>query len=313
MSGKKIPPGNLLMIGLLVVAVLLSAAAYLISRPAPADGITADRSRRGAGVLNERCLGCHEATPGDIARGVPQKIDSQRLRDSVHGALACASCHRDPALDDPHGGEAVSPATTRAQAGEQCGVCHQQESAQMKASIHALPGEQADSPTRPSCAGCHGSHYVQRPTAPTSAVTGVRGVETCGRCHEQALEAYRESFHGRAVFLGSRRTAQCISCHGAHEILAATAAASPVAPGNVPRTCGGCHLKAQPNFARRTEHAAIAPRGPGLPLYWTMKFFTWLTILTLVALIGHIELELAARLKRTKTAERGAPDVRTGA
>ena len=71
-----------------------------------------------------------------------------------------------------------------------------------------------------------------------------------------------------------------------------------VAESKIPSTCAQCHLYPRENFAKGKEHAVLAPRGPGAPMYWTLKFFTWLTILTMIALILHIEVELFGKLRR---------------
>jgi predicted CXXCH cytochrome family protein len=150
----------------------------------------------------------------------------------THAVDTCATCHA--ALDDPR---LKVPAT----AGE--------------ADIHRIQGI--------TCAGCHGGD----PTAEDAADAmdpkrGFRGTiahgdipEMCGSCHADAafmvrygpniptdqLAQYRTSKHGLALAKGDGNVAVCTSCHGAHGVLGATDARSPVYPSRIVETCGACH------------------------------------------------------------------------
>ena len=63
----------------------------------------------------------------------------------------------------------------------------------------------------------------------------------CAECHADEQQAYAHSLHSKEK-PGAAPAANCQDCHGgAHEILAATDAASPVNHDNIPTTCGRCH------------------------------------------------------------------------
>jgi len=63
----------------------------------------------------------------------------------------------------------------------------------------------------------------------------------CAECHAEAQQAYTHSLHATAK-PGAGPVASCQDCHGgAHEILAASDATSPVNHDNIPATCGRCH------------------------------------------------------------------------
>jgi cytochrome b subunit of formate dehydrogenase len=65
---------------------------------------------------------------------------------------------------------------------------------------------------------------------------------TCAQCHADAQESYAHGTHAKATKAGGAPAATCTDCHGgAHEILAAAEAKSPVSHGNIPVTCGKCH------------------------------------------------------------------------
>jgi hypothetical protein len=55
------------------------------------------------------------------------------------------------------------------------------------------------------------------------------------------LTKYRTSVHGILNGKGNVKTAQCVSCHGSHEIFAANDVRSKVYKLNIPSTCSKCH------------------------------------------------------------------------
>ena len=152
----------------------------------------------------------------------------------THAVDTCTTCHL--ALDDER---LKAPAAL----------------ADNDADIHHLQGI--------TCAGCHGGD----PTAEDAADAmdprrGFRGKiaptavpELCGGCHSDAafmlryapniptdqLAQYRTSRHGLALAKGDNNVAVCSSCHGAHGVLPATDARSPVYPSRIVETCGKCH------------------------------------------------------------------------
>ena len=78
---------------------------------------------------------------------------------------------------------------------------------------------------------------------------------TCSRCHADANviakghiaignvgDLYKDSIHGRAITRsGLLVSANCTSCHGAHDIRKKTDAQSRVFRANIPSTCASCH------------------------------------------------------------------------
>jgi cytochrome b subunit of formate dehydrogenase len=74
----------------------------------------------------------------------------------------------------------------------------------------------------------------------------------------QPFISYQDSVHGRATEKGSQKAAVCTDCHGAHEILAANNAKSPIHKFNVPATCGKCHTDIDNTFMQSIHGQAIA-------------------------------------------------------
>lgn len=123
--------------------------------------------------------------------------------------------------------------------------------------------------------------------------------ETCGACHAQELDSYMESVHGRGLLLGTIETANCIDCHGSHNAMERSDPESTISAARLPETCGKCHVAARDNYILGAEHRSYAD-GTGIAEHFTLKFFVWLTILTVIGLIVHMEVELFHLLKRSR-------------
>ena len=114
-----------------------------------------------------------------------------------------------------------------------------------------------------SCAGCHGGDpAAEDAELAMSEARGFRGTPSaldiprfCGTCHSDPafirnynptlatdqLDKYWTSHHGQLNKRGDRKAAECVSCHGVHDIRGAGDPRSSVYAKNVPQTCANCH------------------------------------------------------------------------
>lgn len=179
----------------------------------------------------------------------------------------------------------LTPTLTVAQ--EDCLKCHADAGTSVKDSVHRFM----------ECTSCH-RDIEGFPHQEGAYLTKKESAEVCASCHVGRIaESYQESFHGKAVFLGSQNSATCSDCHGAHYIPRWDSPESPVADENVAQTCASCHGQAAPGFAEGDDHFILSPVGAGAPMYYTAKFFIWLTIIVLVGMVIHIELQLYRHLR----------------
>jgi uncharacterized protein with PIN domain len=205
-----------------------------------------------AGQETADCLACHgekdfatERRGRTVSLYVPEKAYAA----SVHGALACVSCHAD--ATGTEGGH-ESPLRR-----VDCAGCHEREAKQHAASLHGKAMKRGDS-LAPTCAACHGTHDIRTAKDPASPVSPLKVPFTCGRCHQEGtvvmqrrsihqdhiLENYSESIHGEGLLRKGLIVApHCASCHTAHSILPHTDPASSIARGNIARTCTTCHAR----------------------------------------------------------------------
>lgn len=266
------------------------------------------------GLAPVNCQRCH--FPGNPV-GAPEDVSYEGYTKSVHGRLRLAGNTKAPLCQDCHGGHDVAkrndPASRTGQRRQPltCGRCHMEVFAQYRESIHGQALLLRENQDAPSCANCHGEHDILPPKETASDVSATHIPETCSACHGSMefntryeipvnpVKTFKHSFHGIANELGSTRVANCASCHTAHAVLPPDDPRSSVHPANIPATCGktGCHEGANANYARGRFHVDPSSRDAGV-IYWVALFFKVLTISTMAALIGHIFLDLAKKLRR---------------
>ena len=184
------------------------------------------------------CMSCHD--------GDRRHIDAAAIGASAHRGVTCQSCHADIKAS-PHPSKLAKV---------DCGRCHTDQLAAFQKDLHAELAKKgvADLAT---CTSCHGTHDIYPKNDLRSATSQVRVNETCMKCHGDPAVAskheklpgvdftkkYLGSVHGRALQLkGLTVSASCASCHGFHGIRPAADKASTVNKGNIPVTCGTCHL-----------------------------------------------------------------------
>jgi len=211
------------------------------------------------------CLTCHGdatlTTEGPNGSTVSLFVDQNKFKHSVHGRMFhCVDCHTDvKSLAHEKPPEKVN-----------CGQCHADAQAAYAHSMHARASKTGGGPAA-TCEDCHGSaHENVGPGGPSSPVFHANIPATCGRCHgqqflmesngesAQPFVSYQASVHGRAVANGSQSAAVCTDCHGAHEILPANDAKSPISKFAVAATCGKCHADVANTFNVSIHGQALA-------------------------------------------------------
>ena len=295
MTWKKGILGTCLVLALLLVPVIAAMADTSVNLDELTKTKLAEAQR-----INEGCLKCHNQKTQSTGRvpGQAPYIDPTVFGKSIHSTIACTKCH-DDVQEGSKPENIVGGRELAKKVDKNCQKCHMDQNKLWEKSAHGklfLEGKDTA-----LCTDCHGSHNVLKKTDSESMVVGEKSVETCVKCHETKYkETYEESFHGRSVSLGSTKSATCVSCHGSHSILGPSDPASTVNKANIPKTCAKCHLNASEGFSQGTEHAEMKAQGPGAITYWTLKFFTWLTIIVFTLLIIHMEIELWRRIQLLK-------------
>ncbi len=214
----------------------------------------------------DQCVSCHLDNEDEEAVLFQNDIHFQK-------GLSCASCHggdnttddMDAAMDTKAGfigvpkGDKIS---------ETCASCHANASKMkalgsklptnqfenLKASVHGISSKNGKERVV-QCITCHNAHGIVSVKNPKSPVYPLNVPQTCAKCHSNPtfmrdyspklpvdqLQKYRTSVHGLKNAKGDFKTAECVSCHGSHDILAPTNSKSKVFAANIPGTCSTCH------------------------------------------------------------------------
>ena len=102
-----------------------------------------------------------------------------------------------------------------------CGKCHVRVEETYNDSVHGQLLAKGDQ-RGPVCTDCHTAHEVE---PPQDGHFKMLSDQRCGKCHEDRLEHYRETYHGKAMALGKSNVAAdvaaCYDCHGYHDVLSA--------------------------------------------------------------------------------------------
>jgi 5-methylcytosine-specific restriction endonuclease McrA len=137
------------------------------------------------------------------------------------------------------------------------------------------------------CAGCHGNVPLMRKLGlPERALA--------------AVPTYEESIHGKMVTLGSKKAADCISCHASsllHDIYKPDNPKSSINEKNLQTTCKNCHKKINKYFVKIAVHPSLEI--PHNPILFVMNNFVLRAILygTVFGLMGLLFMETFRRKK----------------
>lgn len=243
----------------------------------PVDALPASTSELGA-VDNATCLSCHAEgkdaieVPGPDEPRELRHVDAAAFGAAVHAKMECVDCHT--GISDSNAPHTVAAGIAR----PDCIGCHEKltktqgaaTSERLKllaaniqsyrSSFHAKPN--ADDETRPNatCNDCHEAHTFNVPLAGTPEREQWRlGIsQLCGNCHEDQLDLWTESVHGREVMeKHNAKAAMCSDCHTTHDIQRSS---SQLAKLQITENCGDCHEDRYQSY-KSTYHGKITTLG----------------------------------------------------
>lgn len=210
--------------------------------------------------VNKTCLSCHQEQEKYLVEG------------SVHEKLDCSTCHTSYS-QFPHPQETVVAQEVQTM----CQACHGPVAQEYSESVHKYVNDESSQSV--SCTSCHGSHDILKGENPEAKHNRLNINESCISCHDGGVvDSYNWSFHGTAFNFGYTEAANCVDCHGSHNILPEDNPDSMVNVANRPETCAECHNTARENFALGSEHRTPYDKVNALPLYITMQIFVILIL-----------------------------------
>ncbi len=212
--------------------------------------------------LPQTCARCH-SNPG-LTKEYQMKFPeaAAQYADSIHGrALLKMGLIVAPSCNDCHGVHDIKRDVDRdsrinhASVAKTCGKCHVGIEETYNQSVHGQLLAKGDK-RGPVCTDCHTAHEVE---TPQNGHFKMASDARCGKCHEDRLEHYRETYHGKAMALGKPNVASdvaaCYDCHGHHDVLPASDPRSRLSKANILGTCRKCHEDATAGFTEYKPHA----------------------------------------------------------
>lgn len=225
-----------LYLGFISLAAVLLVAVFLAFGSAQAQDDTTRKTE-------EYCLSCH-GNP-DLKITLPNGddlslyISQEKLNQSTHHAMGieCVACHTDittyPHPEIQYGSHRELSRTLYLA----CQKCHSDNYNKTLDSMHAKVAE-AGNLDAPVCTDCHGAHDIQKPDEPRARVSA-----TCGKCHIEVFDTYKNSVHGNALIQEDNPDVPvCTDCHGVHNIQDPRLDQFRV---DEPDLCAGCHSNPQ--------------------------------------------------------------------
>jgi cytochrome b subunit of formate dehydrogenase len=212
--------------------------------------------------LPQTCAKCHSNTKLTKEYQMKNPEAAAQYKDSIHGrALLKMGLIVAPSCNDCHGVHDIKRGVDRdspinhVNVAKSCGKCHVGIEETYNKSIHGQLLAKGDK-RGPVCTDCHTAHEVE---TPKNGHFKMASDQRCGKCHEDRLEHYRDTYHGKAMALGKQNVASdvaaCYDCHGHHDVLPPSDPASHLSKTNILATCQQCHPGATIKFTDYKPHA----------------------------------------------------------
>ena len=265
-----------------IVAAAVCLSSALMALPAAAANKT--KIEPPAEKLdNATCQTCHDGKKGKLEmpgvageKHAVHSVSPDKYAKSVHGKMECVACHTDIV-------DSTSQHKRSTAKAPDCASCHQALWDKTKAagagaqkprletvvknieaygkSFHAQADK--DHPTQPkaTCTQCHDTHAFNVPAdkkSPEYAAWRKDIPNQCGTCHDEQLETFTASVHGKELLdKGNTKAPACVNCHTTHDITNTSLSSFKLL---VTDACGSCHKEKLSSY-RDTYHGQVTRLG----------------------------------------------------
>lgn len=212
------------------------------------------------------CMTCHSNAPRKHAFH-PQMLKAKG-RNGTQG-VSCKQCHGTHEVISPKVPGSKFHTTSLVQS---CGACHAHVKHTFETSAHAKALAEGIK-SAPNCLTCHNNGISKVHKEKDVAQQKIAQEKKCLSCHlddpevraKTALSAgfiaaYEESVHGAALLKGNGNAANCVDCHGSHEMKKSLDPSAHVNKMHIPETCGQCHSEISHEF-RESVHGKALTKG----------------------------------------------------
>ncbi len=212
--------------------------------------------------LPSTCARCHSNANLTSEYRLKFPEAASQYMESIHGrALIKLGLTMAPSCSDCHGVHNIRRSVDRdsqinhAHIADTCGKCHLGVEKTYLKSVHGQLLAKGDA-RGPVCTDCHSAHQIE---AQEGGLRKASSDQRCGKCHQDRLENYMETYHGKAIALGASHAASevaaCYDCHGHHDVLPPSNPESRLSATNILQTCQQCHKGATAKFTEYVPHA----------------------------------------------------------
>ena len=210
------------------------------------------------------CLTCHKNAP---AKHVfhPQLVKAISAKKQPD--VTCKDCHGSHnVVSSKVNGSKFSEKNV----GESCNECHNDvresftQSSHGKALIGAIKGA-------PDCLTCHRHEISNSADIRDSLKYKTEQEKVCLSCHLDNpdvraetspsagfIAAYEKSVHGSTLLRGNAKAANCVDCHGSHEMKKGQDPTALVSRGHLAETCSKCHANIAGEYEESIHGVALA-------------------------------------------------------
>ena len=212
--------------------------------------------------LPKTCGTCHDNPKLTTEYRMGKSEAAGHYLDSIHGrALVNMGLIVAPSCNDCHGVHDIKRSidkdshSNHANIAKSCGTCHVGIEETYDQSVHGQLLAKGDK-RGPVCTDCHSAHDIEKPA---TAHFKAGSDQSCGKCHQDRLEHYNETYHGKAMALGQPNVASsvaaCYDCHGHHDVFPVSDPRSRLSKDKIVSTCAQCHPGANAKFTQYQPHA----------------------------------------------------------
>ncbi|MBI5021399.1 MAG: cytochrome b/b6 domain-containing protein [Ignavibacteriales bacterium] len=227
------------------------------------EGFKAEDLPHKSKISKVECFGCHNDI-GNKHSFHPQLGKS--LAEGKRPNVNCVDCH---GKHDILSSKSSNSKFNENNSAESCTECHSDVKDIFLTSSHgkALEAQQKGAP---NCLTCH-RHEVSNLSGIRDSLQFKKEQEKmCLSCHldnpdvqEKAspsagfIAAYEKSVHGKALLRGNSKAANCVDCHGSHEMKKSLDPSAKISKLHISETCSQCHGKITEEYSQSIHGTAL--------------------------------------------------------
>ncbi len=189
---------------------------------------------------------------------------SGREKEKDVNCINCHDYHYAKVPNEPGGKWSVENLPTS------CGQCHKEIKDKYLVSEH-FSAFKDGMLGAPNCLHCHKNPIARVHKNEDTVSVKISQEKLCLSCHLDSPEVrartapsagfitmYEKSVHGSALNSGNPKAANCVDCHGSHDVHKSDTKDSPTFKSNIPNTCGKCHEGISKEYLESAHGVALS-------------------------------------------------------